>query len=138
MGSQKDVMAIFAERDIRQAFSENDGWKITQLNISPSDGSLYRISRYKWGGGDDVAFVKVSFDPAPDAEAIKALEALPEGKRSRTAKYLLTPRATNTADIPANIRILPMTAFTFDGETLVWLTKKKNARKIFLKTAAAA
>ena len=61
MGSQKDTMVLFAERDIHRFFSEFDGWKTTPLNLSRSNGSLYRLSRYKYGG-DEVALVAVSLD----------------------------------------------------------------------------
>ena len=59
MGSQKDVMALFAERDIRRLFSAHDGWKTEP--VLPSAGSYYRISRNKWVG-EEVVLVAVSFE----------------------------------------------------------------------------
>jgi hypothetical protein len=126
MGSQKDVMALFAERDIRQLFSGSDGWVVEP--VPRTDGCYYRVSRDKWVG-EEVVLVAVSFDPAPKDDVIAAFDNLPEGWSTRTKKYLLTPQATDTSAIPPHVRVLLMTAFAFAGGELVWLTKKKNARK---------
>ncbi|MGA2917460.1 hypothetical protein [Methanoregula sp.] len=127
MGSQKDVMALFAERDIRQLFSGNDGWKIEP--VLQSAGSYYRISRDKWVG-EEVVLVAVSFDPAPTDDIFAAFDNQPDGWSTRTKKYLLTPQATNTSAIPPHIRVLLMQAFAFAQGELVWLTNKKNAKKV--------
>jgi hypothetical protein len=128
MGSPKDVMVLFAERDLRQLFPEHDRWSVTPAEVSHPAGHFYQISRGKWGG-KEVAFIAVSFDQEPKEEVIRMLEGLPDGNGSRTKKYLLTPQATNTATIPPHVRILLMNAFAFAEGGLVWLTKKKNARK---------
>lgn len=126
MGSARDVMELFAERDIRWLFSGYNGWKVKPVSGLPSTGRFYRVSRGKWVG-EEVAFIAVSFDPVPRQEAVSALDALTHGQGSRTKKYLLTPQATDTSGIPSHIRILPMNAFAFADGELVWLTKKKNA-----------
>ena len=51
-------------------------------------------------------------------------------------KALLTPR--QPICIPPHIRILLMTAFAFAGGKLVWLTKKKNARKFVMELPVTA
>jgi hypothetical protein len=43
MGSSKDVMELFAERDIRQIFSEYDGWKIAPVTGSPQPGRFLQV-----------------------------------------------------------------------------------------------
>ena len=128
MGSDKDVMELFAERDIRQTFRTSDGWKITPVTGSNSHGLYFRISRNQWVG-EEVAYIAVSMDPAPLEDVINVLDALPDGRESRTKKYLLTPRATRTSEVPPHIRVLLMTAFAFSDGKLVWLTKKKYAMR---------
>ena len=128
MGSARDVMELFAERDIRWLFSEYNGWKVAPVNGPRPAGCFYRASRGKWGG-EEVAFIAVSFDPVPRQDAIDALDVLSDGQGSRTKKYLLTPQATDTSGILPHIRILPMNAFAFAEGELVWLTKKKNAKR---------
>lgn len=126
MGSSKDIMDLFAERDIRQLFSEYDGWRVTSISTPRSAGRFYRISRTRWPD-EEVAFIAVSFDPVPQEEFIRALDLLPDGHGSRTKKYLLTPQAADTSSVPPHIPILMMNAFAFTGGELIWLTKKKNA-----------
>jgi len=128
MGSQKDVMILFAERDINQIFPEREGWKITQLNTALSTGGVYRLSRYNRGGYETV-FIKVSFEQTPNENSVNALDELSDGKSSRIAKYILTPQGTDNSGMPVHIRTLPMSAFAFAEGNLVWLTKKKNAKK---------
>jgi hypothetical protein len=135
MGSQKDVMALFAERDIRQLFSGNEGWKIEQ--VLPSAGCYYRISRNKWVG-EEVVLVAVSFDPAPADDMFAVFDNQPDGWSTRTKKYLLTPQATNTTAVPPHVKVLLMTSFAFAGGKLVWLTKKKNAMRFEMEKAVAA
>jgi len=137
MGSSKDVMVLFAERDIRQLFSEHDNWNITQAAESHPSGHFYQVSRGKWGG-KEVAFVVVSFDQVPNEAVIRTLEGLPDGNGSRTKKYLLTPQATDTSVVAPHIRVLLMNAFAFSEGHLVWLTKKKNARRFTPEEAPAA
>ena len=137
MGSSKDVMGLFAERDIRRLFSGYDGWKDAPLAGAPLPGRFYRVSRNRWAG-EEVAVIAVSFDPVPKEEFISILETLPEGQGSKTKKYLLTPQATDTTGVPPHIRILPMDAFAFTDGNLVWLTRKKYAKKICMDPAVAS
>jgi hypothetical protein len=137
MGSSKDVMELFAERDIRQVFSEYDGWKVAPVTGAQPAGRFFRVSRSKWAG-EEVAFIAVSFDLMPNEEIVSTLNTLSDGRVSLTKKYLLTPQAADASDIPPHIRILRMNAFAFAEGRLVWLTKKKNAKSIFLEPAVAA
>jgi hypothetical protein len=130
-------MELFAERDIRQSFSENDGWKVAPVAGARPNGRFYQITRGNWVG-DEIAFVAVSFDSVPKEEIFNTLDTLPNGHGSRTKKFLLTPQAADTSEVPPHIRILRMNAFAFAEGNLVWLTKKKNAKKIVLEQAVAA
>jgi hypothetical protein len=126
MGSQKDVMALFAERDIRQLFSGYDGWNVEPVHRNGRN--YYRVSRNKWVG-EEVVLIAVSFDPVPTDDIFTVFDNQPDGWSTRTKKYLLTPQATDTSAIPPHIRILLMRAFAFTGGKLVWLTNKKNAMR---------
>ena len=66
MGS-KDVMTTFAERDIRQHFSEFDGWNVAPITSVQSAVGLYRASRNRLYH-DEVAFIAISFDLVPENE----------------------------------------------------------------------
>jgi hypothetical protein len=137
MGSSKDVMELFAERDIRQVFSEYDGWNVMQVTGSLPAGCFYRVTRNKWAG-TEIVFIAVSFDRVPKEEIISTLNTLPDGLGSRTKKVLLTPQAADTSGVPPHIRILRMNAFAFAEGRLVWLTKKKNAKSVCSEPTVAA
>jgi hypothetical protein len=136
MGSSKDVMEVFAERDIRHQFSEYDGWKVAPVAGAQPAGRFFRVTRNKWAG-DEMVFIAVSFDPVPREEFVSVLDTLPHGQGPRTKKYLLTPQAADTSEVPPHIRILRMNAFAFAEGNLVWLTKKKNAKKFVCEQAVA-
>jgi len=133
----KDVMTTFVERDIRQYFSEFDGWNIAPINGVHSVVDLYRASRNRLYH-EEVAFIAVSFDQIPENECITALDAVPSSRGSRVKKFLLTPRATDISLVPPHVQVLLMKAFAFADGDLVWLTKKKNARLYACAPAAPA
>lgn len=128
MGSQKDVMELFAQRDIRQMLPEYEGWGIEKVKGPGLPGIFFRISRSRWTG-TEIAFIAVSLDPVPKEDIISALDSLPNGSGSLTKKYLLTPQATDTRTVPPHVKVLPMTAFAFAEGNLIWLTRKKNAMR---------
>ena len=137
MGSSKDVMELFAERDLRQHFTEYDGWKITAVTDVPMGVYLYRVSKNKWVG-EEVAYVALSLNQTPADTTLAALDAVSGTKGSQTKKYLLTPQAANTACVPPHVRIILMNAFAFAEGQLVWLTKKKNAKQFACEQPAVA
>ena len=128
MGSAKDVMELFAERDIRQYFSSFDGWGVAPVKGTPACVPLYRAARGKWAGVEE-AFVAVSFSKKPGDDIVSALDQLPGSQRSRAKMYLLTPQAADTSAVPPHIRVLLMSAFAYTGSELVWLTRKKNSQE---------
>lgn len=125
MGSPKDVMQLFAERDIRQLFSEYDGWTVTPVAGQNAAGRFYQLTRGKWTE-TEIGFLGVSFDLTPKKDCLAAPDLLPDGKGSKTKKFLLTPQATDTSVVPPHIRVLLMSAFAFSDGNIVWLTKKKK------------
>jgi hypothetical protein len=129
MGSPKDVMELFAERDIHQLFSVFDKWSISPVPASRSPGFYYRASKSLWEG-NEIALIGVSFDPESLEESVLALDTLADDQGKRIKKYLLVPQATNTSEVPPHVRVLHMTEFSYVGDNLVWLTNKKNAKKI--------
>ncbi|MFA5221361.1 MAG: hypothetical protein WC391_03640 [Methanoregula sp.] len=130
-------MEVFAERDIRQMFSEHDGWKVAPVAETQPAGRFYRITRGKWAGVE-TAFIAVSFDQVPQEDFVGVLDTLADGQGARTKKFLLTPQATDTSFIPPHIRILLMNAFAFSEGRLVWLTKKKNAKQFIPEQTVTA
>ena len=141
MGSTKDVMELFAERDIRQHFSPYDGWTIAPVNGSQSGNYLYKATRGRWVGVE-TAYIAVSLGRTAGDEVIGALDTLPVEPRSKTKKFILAPQAADTSAVPPHMKVLIMSAFAFAGKDLVWLTKKKNAQEVVRKqpetTRAAA
>ena len=137
MGSSKDVMELFAERDLRQHFSEYDGWKIAPAANVPSGVYMYRVSKSKWVG-EEVAYVALSLNQEPADATLSALDSISETRRSKARKYLLTPQAASTAGVPPHVRIILMDSFAFAEGKLVWLTKKKNAKRFVSEQAAIA
>jgi hypothetical protein len=42
----------------------------------------------------------------------------------------MVPCGSDSKAVPPDIRVITMSSFGYDAENLVWLTRKKNAKKI--------
>ncbi|NMB77994.1 MAG: hypothetical protein GYA23_02725 [Methanomicrobiales archaeon] len=137
MGSTKDVMKLFAERDLRQHFSAFDGWTVTPMAGSLAGTYCYRASRGRWSGIEE-AFIAVSLNRLPADEVVSAFDQVLNGSSNKTKKFLLAPQAADTSGIPPHIRVILMSAFAYSGKDLIWLTKKKNAQQVIREKAGQA
>ena len=135
MGSVKDIMELFAERDLRQHFSSYDGWTVMPLADARPDAYFFRAARNRWACTEE-AFIAATFSCETDEGVITALEALPGRNGAKATKYLLTPQAAGTILVPHHIHVLRMNAFAFEDDELVWLTKKKYAQPVSREPAA--
>jgi hypothetical protein len=137
MGSVKDIMEMFISRDIRTIFPPCEGWKYRQIPTSKNIPIMFLVSRtdyYK----TQFAVVAISYasDTAPGC--IAALYSAAKDRSDCVGKYLLVPQSIEMQHIPADILIRQMHAFGFVNGRLVWLTKKKNARRIVCEMSTPA
>jgi len=128
MGSSRDVMQIFAEREVRAQFRSIDGWKYIHLGSSDAQDMSYVLSRTVFGR-NEFAAVGLSFEEVPSEQSLtKAVLSL-NGSKNLKSRYLIVPKSADVSGIPETVRVIFMDSFGFVDGNLVWLTKKKNARQ---------
>lgn len=126
MGSNDDIMHDFVRRELKRLYPSVDGWQIKNAPKTGA-GAGFIISRRLLGRFEG-AHVLVSFDrnaTPQTAQALKELAAsnpIPGVAVSRL--ILVTPQGTEVAGLPADIQILPMQSFGYDGKELVWLKRR--------------
>jgi len=126
MGSTRDVMQIFADREIRAHFPKNDGWGCRQVPSPNHQDISCILSRDTRSGTQQIALV-VTYDEVPSVSSLDNLTTS-MNKKLLKGRYLIVPKNTDTSSIPKEIRVIFMDSFGFIEGNLIWLTKKKNAR----------
>jgi len=126
MGSSKDIMQTFAQKEIRAHFKAWDGWSCREVPSPYRRDMTFILSRDVRGRTENVALA-VSYDEDPSTLALEALVASMKGKAPK-GQFLIVPNAAVVSGIPKTVQVIFMESFGFVEGKLVWLTKKKNAK----------
>lgn len=123
-------MHEFEKKELKQIFPSSEGWKPGTVVAAGISGSMYSFVRDLWVG-KEVVNVACMYDPVISLEAVtcfsKHCQNGDDRVKSRVA--LMVPTGSDISKVPEGIRVTFMSSFGYDGEKLVWLNKKKNARK---------
>ncbi|MGA2161935.1 MAG: hypothetical protein ABSG28_07045 [Methanoregula sp.] len=141
MGSAHDIMQTFAYKEIRAHFKECDGWNYRQVP-SPYVRDMTCILSREVRGRKETMALAVSYNEDPSTLALEAVAAS-LNRKSLNGQYLIVPKAANVSAIPKAVHIISMESFGFVEGRLVWLSKKKNAKRYpqpeeFAETAAVS
>ncbi len=127
MGSAHDIMQIFAYKEIRTHFKECDGWECRQVP-SPCVRDITCVLSREVRGRKEAMALAVSYDEDPSMLALEAVAASLT-RKSLNGQYLIVPKAANVSAIPKAVHIISMESFGFVDGRLVWLARKKNAKR---------
>jgi hypothetical protein len=122
MGSERDVIYSYAERDLRRKFPSVDGWQIQRETRSQGYSPDYVISR-KWRGLSQYVLASVMLKSRFQQSDVDALAApfSPENScGSFSGKMVLVPSGADSSLIPEDIDIMEMRGFSCDGGAVVW------------------
>ncbi len=136
MGSSRDVMQTFAQKEIRAHFKEWDGWSCREVPSPYVRDMTFVLSRDVRGRPETVALA-VSYDEEPSTLALEALVVSLKGKTVK-GQFLIVPNAAVVSGIPKTVQVIFMESFGFVEGKLIWLTKKKNAKHYPPQEAPAA
>lgn len=128
MGSIGDTMHEFEKKDLRQAFPVSEGWKQTSMACSGTSCTVYTFSRDLWVGRE-LATVISLYSPVISSEELADLRNRYINGATKHRLAIMVPDGCDVSAVPADIRKITMSGFGYDAGKLVWLTKKKNAKK---------
>ena len=128
MGSISDTMHVFEMRDLNHLLPAQDGWERKE-QVSSGCGTLYRYSRAIWNRREQ-ALVLVSYESVVPADTIGAVFGQNENGLRNSRYFLLVPQGADVSGVQPPVQVHFMPGFGFRDEKLVWLTKKKNAKKV--------
>lgn len=130
MGTNEDIMHEFVRRELRRLYPAVDGWQIKSLPRTP-EGAAFVISR-RILGRTEGAHVLVMFGRKITGETVKTLREIaagsPIGGVPNPRLVVMAPQGTDAADLPADIELIPMKSFGYEGETLLWLRRRSRER----------
>ncbi len=127
MGSSRDIMQTYAEKEVRAHFKKFDGWECRQVPSPYIRDMTCIISREVRGRKETVA-LEVSYDEKPSTLSLQAVAAS-LNKKSLNGQYLIVPKASNVSAIPKPVQVIFMESFGYVDDRLVWLSRKKNAKR---------
>ena len=128
MGSIGDTMHEFEKKDLRQVFPVSEGWKKTSMACSNNAGTIYTFSRNLWVGYEQATVISL-YSPVVTASDIADLRSRPGNSAAKHRIAIMVPDGCDLSAVPEDIRKITMSGFEYDGEKLIWRTKKKNAKK---------
>jgi hypothetical protein len=128
MGAIIDTMHMFEMRDLHHLMPAQDGWEKKEQSSSGS-GTLYRYSRTVRGNAE-LATVLVSYDAVVPAATISEVMRCEENGWRNGRYLLLVPQAADVSGVQPPVQVHFMPGFGFRDGKLIWLTKKKNAKKV--------
>lgn len=128
MGFSGDIMHEFEKKDLRQVFPAAEGWKQTSMACSNTACTIYTFSRDLWVGYEQAVVISL-YSPLVTASDIAGLRARSENDAKKRWFAIMVPDGCDLSAVPDDIRKITMSGFGYDGEKLVWRTKKKNAKK---------
>ena len=129
MGSIRDTMHTFEIRDLHHLLPARDGWEESGQS-AVGNGTLYRYSRVVRGSNEEHAIVLVSYDAVIPADTVSGVMQQGENGWRNSRYFLFVPQGTDTSAIEPTVQVNFMPGFGFRDGKLVWLAKKKNAKKV--------
>ena len=108
-------------------FNECDGWECRRVP-SPCVRDITCVLSREVPGRKEAMALAVSYDEDPSMLALEAVAASLT-RKILNGQYLIVPKAANVSAIPKAVHIISMESFGFVDGRLVWLARKKNAKR---------
>ena len=126
MGSSTDIMRTYISREIAGAYSGSSGWNIAQSNVLSGYNQVNVLEKIE-NGRRDTVLLGISFDRAVSEDLVNAMKQT----TIKNSVYLsgkprceiLVPKNADTSSVPAGCQIRFMSAFGFEGDSLIWYKK---------------
>ncbi len=90
--------------------------------------TIYTFSRDLWVGSEKVTVISM-YSQVVSGEEIANLRSRYSTGTVKHRIAIMVPDGCDLSSVPEDIRVITMSSFGYDAGKLVWLTKKKNAKK---------
>lgn len=136
MGSTNDTMHEFERKELKKNYPFSEGWKQASGQAGAGcSGAIYTFTRDLWVGREQVIVISM-YKPVVSGEEIAEIRTRLINGHARSSFALMVPAGSDCTAVPDDIRVITMSSFGYDAGKLVWLTRKKNAKKIAGKPVA--
>ena len=125
MGSSRDIMQTYAEKEVRAHFKKCDGWECRQVP-SPYVRDMTCILSREVRGRKETVVLAVSYDEEASTLSLEAVAAS-LNRKSLNGQYLIVPKASDVSAIPKPVQVIFMESFGYVDDRLVWLSRTSIA-----------
>jgi hypothetical protein len=138
MGYSGDIMHDIVQKELKRNYPASEGWVISGAPKQIVNDEIFSLSRRR--GSNQVATVAATFGRMVEPGLISSLM---EGKETTAAKKgtwhasLLVPQGTEVSGLPAEIKVIFMRSFRYEGKDLLWLKRPVGSQAVTQSTQAS-
>ncbi len=124
MGYSGDIMHDIVQKELKRNYPASEGWVISGAQQQIGNDEIFSVSRRR--GSNQVATVAATFgrivEPGLLSSLMKGKETT-EAKKGTWHASLLVPQGTDIFGLPAEIKVIFMRSFRYEGKDLLWLKR---------------
>ncbi len=138
MGYSGDIMHDIVQKELKRNYPASEGWVISGTAKQVGDDEIFLLSRRR--GSNQVATVGATFGRIVGQGLVSALlegKATPAAKKSSWHACLLVPQGTDVSGLPADIKVIFMRSFRYEGKDLLWLKRPAGTQVAAQSTQAS-
>jgi hypothetical protein len=138
MGYSGDIMHDIVQKELKRNYPASEGWVISGAPKQVGNDEIFSLSRRR--GSNQVTTVAATFGRMVEPGLISSLM---EGKETTAAKKgtwhasLLVPQGTEVSGLPAEIKVIFMRSFRYEGKDLLWLKRPVGSQAVTQSTQAS-
>ncbi len=138
MGYSGDIMHDIVQKELKRNYPASEGWVISGAPKQIGNDEIFSLSRRR--GSNQVTTVAATFGRMVEPGLISSLM---EGKETTAAKKgtwhasLLVPQGTEVSGLPAEIKVIFMRSFRYEGKDLLWLKRPVGSQAVTQSTQAS-
>lgn len=139
MGYSGDIMHDIVQKELKRNYPASEGWVISGAPKQIGNDEIFSLSRRR--GSNQVTTVAATFGRMVEPGLISSLM---EGKETTAAKKgtwhasLLVPQGTEVSGLPAEIKVIFMRSFRYEGKDLLWLKRPVGSQAVTQSTQASS
>lgn len=128
MGYSGDIMHDIVQKELKRNYPASEGWVVSGTSKKIGNDDIFSVSRRR--ASSQVVTVGVTFSKIIEPGLVASMVAeknTAAAKKSAWQGSLLVPQGTDISGIPADIKVIFMRSFRYEGKDLLWLKRPSGS-----------